>query len=111
MHGDHSHGSEAVICEDTLPANVFLELEAMEMGNMTHVTVHLTGAQFGESLHWHLYVDGSDEGMYEEEMVMLDISGGSHTFEARLSGADHCEYTITAQASTGSPAPTMEHHH
>ena len=110
MHDDHTHGTKATVCLDTLPSTVTLELEAMEMGNMTHLTVHLTGAQFGESLHWHLYVDGSEEGMYEEEMVMLDITG-SHTFEARLSGADHCEYTNTAQASTGSPVPTMEHHH
>ena len=81
--------------------------------DMVAVEVETTNWPLGEGKHWHLYVDGNEQGMSQGNSTTLvahDLEPGEHEIEVVMSNELHQELdataavTIRVEAATTPPA-------
>jgi hypothetical protein len=91
MHGDPAAGASVRIVEpadgEVLPAGAAI------------IRVQAAGVA-EEDLHWHLYVDGEQQGMISGLETELELAPGTHELSARIASGDEHEEVSDAPQST-----------
>ncbi|HLF28515.1 MAG TPA: hypothetical protein VJG32_19445 [Anaerolineae bacterium] len=90
---EHGHGER--IEAGAASVRIVAPTEGLTIStNSIAVEVETTNWPLGEGNHWHLYVDGNEQGMSQgnsDTMMAHDLEPGEHTLEVVLSTEQHQE--------------------